>query len=80
MTQLQKGNMKTQMMAKSEASKLIPHWAALEFRPLEGQDYEDFKESIRLLGVRTPIVISGDIILDGRNRARAAIELDVDLP
>jgi ParB-like chromosome segregation protein Spo0J len=57
-----------------------------EFHPLadidpliDGADYASLIEDIRKHGLREPIVLYQGKILDGRNRARACAEADVDL-
>jgi DNA-binding FrmR family transcriptional regulator len=52
------------------------------FPPLQGEDYNDLKESIRKHGILEPlIVVEGDhgeyIVRVGDNRLRVAIELDI---
>jgi pyruvate/2-oxoglutarate dehydrogenase complex dihydrolipoamide acyltransferase (E2) component len=54
------------------------HPAALKYRLLDGRDYEEFKEDIRLNGQEEPIALLGGLILDGRNRYRACRDLGVE--
>jgi len=49
------------------------------FRRLEGEEYEDFKSSVREFGVLEPILIDENgVILGGEQRWRAAIDLKID--
>ena len=51
------------------------HPIAAKFPPLQGTEFATMVESVRSHGVRQPILVTGpdaDIIVDGRNRARAA--------
>jgi hypothetical protein len=67
-------------MAASEEriGKYRVHSVASMFPLLEGDDYEQFRESIKLFGLQKPIVIQGDLLLDGRNRLRACLELGIN--
>lgn len=61
------------------------HPAASLFELLEGDDFESLCESIRKFGVKVPVVMHGDVLLDGRNRVRAVERLRnegfaIDLP
>lgn len=47
---------------------------------IEGQAFVDFKEDIRQHGIREPIVIYDGMILDGRNRYTAALQVGVEVP
>ena len=52
------------------------HPIAAKFPPLQGAEFATMVESVRSHGVRQPILVTGpdaDIIVDGRNRARAAL-------
>ena len=51
------------------------HPIAAMFPLLQGQPFEDFKKSIRMNAQKEPVVIDGDVLLDGRNRVRAQNEL-----
>ena len=57
-----------------------PHPLSKIFPNLEGEAYAHFLEDIRRHGVREPITLFEGMILDGRNRYRAAIEAGVDCP
>jgi len=57
----------------------------IEFHPLanlfplmEGQEFAEFAADIRAKGLREPVVLFEDKILDGRNRYRASIEAGVE--
>lgn len=54
-----------------------PHPAADLFPMMEGKAWEEFKEDIRTNGFQQDIVLFKGQILDGRNRYKAAIELDM---
>lgn len=54
------------------------HPAASVFPLLTGPEYERLVKSIKANGLRVPIVVAGDKILDGRNRLRACVELGVE--
>jgi ParB-like chromosome segregation protein Spo0J len=67
----------------SDPAKIRPHPIANEFPMMDGPDYEGLKASIKAQGflVSDPIWLYGDplMILDGRNRQRAANELGLVL-
>jgi len=53
------------------------------FPPLEGEEYDDLKESIKRYGIREPLkVVEGNngeyIVRSGHNRLRAAVELGIN--
>lgn len=54
-----------------------PHPAAELFPMMPADQYEAFKEDIRKNGFQQDVTIYKDQILDGRNRYKAAIELDM---
>ena len=47
------------------------HPAASVFPMMEGKEFEDFKNSIRNNGQRDPVDVHGDVLIEGRNRAKA---------
>ena len=51
-----------------------PHPVAEAFRPLKRDEYEALLADIRANGVRIPIVVTEDRIVDGVHRYRAATE------
>ena len=63
-------------------TKYKAHPAAELFPMMDAEQYEAFKEDIRKNGFQQDVVIYQGRILDGRNRYKAAIELDMldDLP
>ena len=58
------------------------HPAADLFPMMQGKQWEEFKEDIRKNGFQESVTLYKNQILDGRNRYKAAIELDIidDLP
>jgi len=50
------------------------------FPPIEGDEYEALKEDIKAHGVRHPIVLYQNKILDGCNRDKVCRELNIDPP
>ena len=61
------------------------HPAASLFPLLEGTRFQSLVDSIQVHGVQNPIVCSGNVVLDGRNRLRAVEKLrndghQIDLP
>jgi len=57
---------------------LRPHPYADLFPRIEGEEFVAFKDDIARNGLRTPIVLYGGLILDGRNRYKACIEAGVE--
>jgi hypothetical protein len=55
------------------------HPVAAMFPLLEGADYEELKANIAANGQMHPAIVVGDVLLDGRNRARACAELSFGL-
>lgn len=49
----------------------VVHPAASVFPLIDGDDFNDLCESIRMHGVQHPAVVRGNELLDGRNRMRA---------
>ena len=60
--------------------QLEPHRFSGLFPLIEGPAYHEFLADIRTNGVREPIVLFEEKILDGRNRYRAALESGIDCP
>jgi hypothetical protein len=48
------------------------------FPLLEGKEFEELCDDIQASGLSNPIVIHGDILLDGRNRLRACAKMEID--
>lgn len=67
-------------MSTAAEMKLQAHQFAEIFPLIEGGAYLEFVEDVRLNGIREPITLYEGKILDGRNRHRAATELDVECP
>jgi hypothetical protein len=53
------------------------HPVAAMFPLLEGNEYEEFRETMKLWGQQKPIIVQGDLLLDGRNRLRACLDLGI---
>jgi hypothetical protein len=51
------------------------HPAASLFPLIEGEEFEELVESIKTNGQQHPIIVDGDILIDGRNRLRAIMQL-----
>lgn len=58
-------------------SELLPHPAAEAFPMMDPKRFEELKASIEKHGQRVPLTICGGLILDGRNRYKACVELGV---
>jgi hypothetical protein len=57
---------------------LAVHPAAAMFPLMNDQEFEDFCDDIQAAGLNNPIVILGDILLDGRNRLRACAKVGIE--
>ncbi|VTR92170.1 Uncharacterized protein OS=Bradyrhizobium japonicum SEMIA 5079 GN=BJS_05842 PE=4 SV=1 [Gemmata massiliana] len=57
---------------------LLPHPLAERYPLLNGEDYQEFKASIRANGQKVEIELFEGKILDGRNRYRACKELGIE--
>jgi hypothetical protein len=62
------------------SQKLVAHPLAKLFPPLQGEAYAGFLEDVRKHGVREPITLFEGMILDGVNRAKAAVEAGTKCP
>jgi len=47
------------------------HPAAAVFPIMSGREFDELVEDVRVNGLREPVVVSGDQLVDGRNRVRA---------
>ena len=54
------------------------HPVASMFPLLEGERYEELRVSMEEVGQLHPIVVQGDIVLDGRNRLRVCLQVGMD--
>ena len=54
------------------------HPVAAMFPLLAGEPYEDLRVSIEEVGQLHPIIVTGDTLLDGRNRLRVCLEVGID--
>lgn len=52
------------------------HPAASQFPLMEGNAFDEISSSIEEFGLIHPIVLKGDLLIDGRNRLRAATKLN----
>jgi len=57
--------------------KYKPHPAAQLFPLMVGKEFADLVEDIKQHGLNRPVMVKGDILLDGRNRIRAALQAKV---
>jgi hypothetical protein len=60
------------------SSGLQVHPVAAMFPLMEGKEFEIFCSDIQASGLSNPIVIYGDMLLDGRNRLRACAKMQID--
>lgn len=58
-------------MSEETIAGFTVHPAAAVFPLIDGDDFNDLCESIRMHGVQHPAVVRGNELLDGRNRMRA---------
>jgi N6-adenosine-specific RNA methylase IME4 len=65
-------------MTPATMSPLAFHPLAEIFPLIEGEEFDSLVEDIKRYGVREPVVVYEDKILDGRNRYRACREAGVD--
>lgn len=54
------------------------HPVAAMFPLLEGEEYEDLKSSIESYGLQRPIVVQNGILIDGRNRLKICLEIQLE--
>jgi hypothetical protein len=64
--------------AKGTSPGLPDHEVAALFPLLNGEEYDQFKEDIRVNGQQEDIVVHDGKIVDGRNRYRACRQLGID--
>jgi ParB-like chromosome segregation protein Spo0J len=62
-----------------KGKKYTAHAAATLFPLITGEDFEALVASLRQNGMRHPVLLLGDKIVDGRNRFRAALEAGVEI-
>ncbi len=53
------------------------HPAAAMFPIMSGREFDELVEDVRVNGLREPVVVSGDQLVDGRNRVRACVAAGV---
>lgn len=67
------------MSKKSLSLTDLPVHPVAEMYPLMPEDaYEEFKEDIRLHGQYDDIIVSNGVLIDGRHRLRACLELGIE--
>jgi len=64
--------------SEERIGKYRVHPVAAMFPLLEGQQYEDLRNSIESYGQQKNIIIQGDVLLDGRNRLKVCLELGLE--
>lgn len=62
-------------MTSRDVDSLRPHPVADLLPMMSDDEYDQFLEDVRKNGVREPLWVSGDLVLDGRHRLRAAQQL-----
>jgi len=60
------------------AESLRVHPVAAMFPMIEGKHYEDLCASIESIGLIEPVVLMDDCLVDGRNRIKACLDLDIE--
>jgi hypothetical protein len=60
------------------SSGLQVHPVAGMFPLMEGKEFDEFCLDIQAAGLNNPIVILGDVLLDGRNRLRACAKVGTE--
>jgi hypothetical protein len=68
---------KVGQLEEERIGKYKVHPVAALFPLLEGDDFDDLVENIRAYGQKIPITVHEDVLLDGRNRLRACLALDM---
>ena len=64
------GEAREEVMEIGDAQYRV-HRAATLFPMMSGREFEDLVEDVKRHGLREPVVVSGDELIDGRNRVRA---------
>jgi hypothetical protein len=54
------------------------HPVASMFPLLEGKEYDDLSDSIEANGQQKPIIVQDSVLLDGRNRLKVCLALDIE--
>jgi hypothetical protein len=68
----------TGAISTEQPGELQFHELAALFPLMEGADFERFKADIAANGLHEPILVRGNLIIDGRNRYRACRELGIE--
>ena len=58
-------------LVEIDGSQYRVHPAAAVFPIMSGREFDELVEDVRVNGLREPVVVSGDQLIDGRNRVRA---------
>jgi ParB-like chromosome segregation protein Spo0J len=61
-----------------EPVQLVQHQAAKLFPPMDAAAFKELKADIKANGQLSPIIVIGDLILDGSNRYRACLDLKIE--
>lgn len=60
--------------------KIERHPLSAAFPDMSREEYSEFLDSVRGIGIQNPIVLFEDKIIDGWHRYKASVELDIDCP
>jgi len=74
---LDKTSPKPDKLAVNAGDDPKPHPAAESFPLMDEKRFEEFKADIAAVGLRDPITLCDGMVLDGRNRLRACVELGI---
>ena len=64
---------------KYKGRTLTVHPAAHVFPHMSGERFGEFIDDVRKNGIRLPVQVRGNVIIDGRTRVRAALEAGIDI-
>src|ERR1035438_5354352 len=62
---------------KDKMKELKSHPAASEFPMMDDKRFEELKADIAAVGLREPVTLCDGLVLDGRNRYKACIDIDI---
>src|SRR5215469_13953517 len=66
----------TEAPTEERIGKYRVHPIASMFPLLKDEEYKKFRDDISIHGQIEPIIVQGDLLLDGRNRLRACLDLN----